>query len=82
MKQIEITPELERILQQVNGDDVVFTRQGHAVALLSEVDDEELYWYARERDPAFLASMAKAREQVKQGHTVAHDELKRHLGIE
>jgi PHD/YefM family antitoxin component YafN of YafNO toxin-antitoxin module len=82
MKQVEVTPELEKILAQARQEDVVFTRQGHAVALLSEFDDEELYWYARERDPEFLASLAKARTQVQQAQTIQHNELKRQLGIE
>jgi hypothetical protein len=61
---------------------VILTREGHAVALLSEFDDEEMYWYARERDPEFLASLAEARTQVRQGKTVTQDELKRQLGID
>jgi PHD/YefM family antitoxin component YafN of YafNO toxin-antitoxin module len=84
MKQIELTKDmgLEQIVQQAQQEDVVLTRQGHAVALVSEIDDEELYWYAREHDPEFLASIQRAREQVKQGQSVSHEELKRQLGIE
>jgi hypothetical protein len=50
--------------------------------MASDSDDDEIYWYARERDPEFLASLLKAREQVKQGQTVSHEDLKRDLGIE
>jgi PHD/YefM family antitoxin component YafN of YafNO toxin-antitoxin module len=84
MKQIELTDEtkLEQVLQQARQEDIVLTRQGHAIALVSEMDDEELYWYAREHDPDFLASLQRAREQVKQGQTIRHDDLKRQLGIE
>jgi len=39
-------------------------------------------WYARERDPAFLESLAKARRQVEQGKTVSHENLKRELGLD
>jgi hypothetical protein len=56
--------------------------QEAAVGLVSEIDDAELYWHGRERDPEFLASIQRAREQVKQGQTIGHDELKRELGID
>jgi len=49
---------------------------------LSTMDDDELYWAARERDPAFIASLKKAREQVAQAKTISHEELKKRLGIE
>jgi hypothetical protein len=84
MTQIELTPglEVEKIIQQAQEGDVVLMRAGHAVALLSDFDDEDLYWYGRERDPQFLASLAKAREQVANGQTVSHEELKKQLGID
>ncbi len=84
MKQVELTSDLklDTLVQQMNGEEVVLTRQGHAVALLSEFDDDELYWYQREHDPEFIASIAAAREEVAQGKTISHDELKKQLGIE
>ncbi len=84
MIQIEITPELklEEILQQMQGEDVVLTKKGHAIALLSDFDDEEMYWYAREHDPEFLASLARAREQVAKGQIITLEELKKQLAIE
>jgi hypothetical protein len=33
-------------------------------------------WNAREHEPAFLESLAKARQQVEQGKTVSHANLK------
>jgi hypothetical protein len=84
MKKVELTPELdlETLLQQLNGEEVVLMRQGHAVALLSEFDDDELYWHQREHDPAFIASIGEAREQVAQGKTITQEELKKRLGLE
>jgi hypothetical protein len=34
MKQVELTPDLklETLLEELNGEDIVLTRQGHAVA--------------------------------------------------
>ena len=84
MKQVEITPglDLDNVLRQIREGNVVLTRQGHAVALLSEFDDDDLYWYAREHDPSFVASLKKAREQAAKGDTISLEELKKQLGIE
>ncbi len=84
MKQVELTPDLtlDAILQQMNGEDVLVTQHGRAVALLSACDDDELYWYKREHEPAFIASIAEAREQAGQGRTITQEDLKKHLGIE
>lgn len=50
--------------------------------LVSDFDDDDLYWYEREKDPEFIASIAQAREEVAQGKTVTHEELKKELGLE
>jgi PHD/YefM family antitoxin component YafN of YafNO toxin-antitoxin module len=83
MKRVELTASLkvDNVVKQMNGEDVVLMRQGHAVALLSKVDDDELYWIERENDPAFIASIAKARKQVARGETISHDDLKKRYGI-
>ena len=62
-------------------EDVVLLRDGHPVVLMTAFDEDDLAWYARERDPAFLESVAKARHQVEQGKTVSHEDLKRDLGL-
>ena len=84
MKRIDIQADakLEDVLQEAKKEDVVLMRNGHAVALLTDFDDEEMYWYARERDPEFIASIARAREQAGKGETVTHEDLKGQLGIE
>jgi hypothetical protein len=84
MKEVELTPDLnlETLVKELNGEEVVLLRDGHAVALLSELDDDERYWHQRERDPAFIASIAKAREQVARGQTVTLEDVKKRLGIE
>ena len=58
--------------------DVLVMRDGHMVALLMPFDDD-LEWYARERDPEFLASLSRARRQVQEGRTITHGDLKRSL---
>ena len=48
---------------------------------LMHEDRDDLEWYARERDPEFLASLVRAREQVARGETLGHEALKRELGL-
>jgi hypothetical protein len=70
------------IVRQAEQEDVILMRDGHAVALITPFDDEDLQWYARERDPEFLASVARARQQIADKDTLSHDKLKQQLGIE
>jgi hypothetical protein len=84
MKQIELTDLVgwDELLRQIEREDIVLTRRGQAVALLSEIDQEELYWRQREKDPAFIASLVRARDQAKQRKTISHQKLKRKLGLD
>jgi hypothetical protein len=83
MKMIVVTPNmpLEEALRQGSDDDVVIIRDGRAVALVTPFDDDDVDWYARERDPAFIASIAEARKQVAEGKTLSHQELLARLGM-
>jgi PHD/YefM family antitoxin component YafN of YafNO toxin-antitoxin module len=76
------TTSCAEIVEQAAQEDVVLVRNGHAVALVIPFDDDDLEWYAREHDPAFLESIARARGQVENQRTVSHQELKRELGID
>jgi hypothetical protein len=70
----------EEMASQAQHEEVLLVRDGHAVALVIPFDDDDLEWYARERDPAFLESLARARRQVQEGRTIGHRDLKRRLG--
>jgi hypothetical protein len=70
------------VLRQAAEEDVIVLRDGHPFILMTPFDDVDLAWYARERDPAFLESLAKAREQVEDGKTVNRENLKRGLGLD
>jgi antitoxin (DNA-binding transcriptional repressor) of toxin-antitoxin stability system len=63
-------------------EEVLVVKNGHAVALVIPFDDEDLEWYAREREPDFLASLVRARQQVERGETIRHEDLKRELGLD
>lgn len=82
MKTLNFTANnwFDEVVRSAAGEDVVLMRDGHAIALVVPFDDDDLEWYARERDPAFLASIARAREQIRQGQTRSHEELARELG--
>ena len=71
----------DEVLTQAGEEDVLVLRDGHPVVLITPFDDDDLAWYAREHDPAFLDSLARARRQVERGNAVSHGELKKQLGL-
>ena len=75
-------PSWDDVLRQAGEEDVLVLRNGHPVVLMTPFDEDDLAWYAREHDPAFLASLSKARHQVEQGETVSHSDLKQQLGLD
>lgn len=72
----------EETVRQAEQEEVLVVRDGHAVAMFVPFDDDDLEWYTQERDPAFLASLMQAHQQVQEGRTVGHDDLKRQLGLD
>lgn len=72
----------DEVLQQAGQEEVVVMRDGLPVVLMTPFDEDDLAWYVRERDPAFLESLAEARRQVEAGYTMSHDELKKELGLD
>ena len=83
MKTVVVTANmpLEEALRTGCEEDVLIIRDGHAVALVTPFDDEDVEWYARESDPGFIASIADARQQVIEGKTISHEELLARLSI-
>ena len=72
----------DEVLRLAGEEEVLVLRDGHPVVLMTPFDDDDLAWYARERDPAFLVSLAKARVQVEEGQSVSHEDLKKELGLD
>lgn len=72
----------DEVLNQAGDEDVLVLRDGHPVVLMTPFDDDDLAWYSRERDPAFLDSLAQARRQVARGEVVRHGDLKKEFGLE
>ncbi len=71
----------DEVLKEAGEEDVLVVRDGHPFVLMMPFDDDDLAWYARERDSAFLESLANARRQVAHGETVDHERLKTELGL-
>ncbi len=76
------TSSWDDVLRQAGEEDLLVLRDGHPVVLMTPFDQEDLAWYASERDPAFLASLAKARRQVEEGESVSHEDLKKEMGLD
>src|SRR5215204_399685 len=64
-----------RELLPKDSEDVLVIENGHAVALVTPFDDDDAEWYARERNPEFIESIRRAREQVKRGETLTESDL-------
>ena len=84
MKTLTATKELSSIelIDQVQNDHIVLTRGGKPMAVVMPLDDDDLEWLERELNPEFIASIARAREQVRQGKGVSHDEVVTMFGLE
>ncbi|MBW3538902.1 MAG: hypothetical protein KY476_01400 [Planctomycetes bacterium] len=76
------TTTVEEVIAAVDQDDVLLYREGKPVALLSAFDEDDLEWYVREREPAFVESIARARQQVEAGQTLSQEALKQQLGLD
>ena len=83
MKTVELSEAegSEKAIRAGQSEEVIVTQQGTPVALVVPFDSDDLEWYARERDPEFIKSIAQAREEFKQGKWVSHEQLKSELGL-
>lgn len=85
MKTITATKELssEDLIDQVQNDQIILLRGGRPAAVVMSLDDDDdLEWLKRELDPQFIASIARAREDVRKGKGVSHDEVVKMFGLE
>lgn len=84
MKTIDLKerPELEEAVRELENGSAVLLRDGHAVAMVSPVDDDDLEWLALETSPEFIESIAHARQQAREGKVISHEQLMKELGID
>jgi antitoxin (DNA-binding transcriptional repressor) of toxin-antitoxin stability system len=81
MKTIELNGAAasEQALRDGQTEDVVVCRDGKPVAMVIPFDADDLAWYAVEHSPAFIKSIETARQQVRAGQTVSHEDLFKEL---
>ena len=53
----------DEVLRQASEEDVIVMRDGHPLVRMTPFDEDDLAWCARERDPAFLELLARARRR-------------------
>ena len=71
----------DEIVHEARSEDVVLVQNGHPVAVVMPLEDDDLEWLKIERSPEFIAAIAKAREQVRRGECITHEELLAELGL-
>lgn len=66
----------EDALRQARDEEVLVVRDGHPVAMVLPMDQDEWDWYVREQDANFIKSIAEARKDVAEGHVTRHEDLR------
>ena len=72
----------DEVVHEAQSEDVVLVQNGRPVAVVMPVDDDDLDWLKIERSPEFIAAIADAREQVRRGETITHEQLLAELGLD
>jgi prevent-host-death family protein len=71
----------DEVVHEARSEDVVLIQNGRPVAVVMPIEEDDLEWLRIERSPEFIASIAKAREQVRRGECITHEELLAELGL-
>lgn len=69
------------VVSQARSEDVVLIQNGRPVAVVMPIGDDDLDWLKIERSPEFIAAIANAREQVRCGECITHEQLLAELGL-
>ncbi|MGA2497132.1 MAG: hypothetical protein ABSH20_05295 [Tepidisphaeraceae bacterium] len=69
------------VLTQGEQEEVIVLKHGHPVAIVAPFDEDDLAWFAHERDPAFIQSIARARSQVAANDVQSQEDLTREFGL-
>jgi prevent-host-death family protein len=72
----EAKNDICRLIREAEGGQVLVTRHGKPAALIIGFrDDDDWLDYRLEHDPRFLARIAKARQEVREGKFVPLESL-------
>ena len=80
MKVMEMDEKLESVLPAVGEEGVVLTKNGRAVLHIEPFTDDDLDDWLFEHDPATIARAERARQQIREGKGIPHDEVRKRLG--
>ena len=79
MKVMEMDERTEVLLSLLGDEDLVLTKNGHAMVHVEPFTDEDLDDWRFEHDSAVLSRAEAAREQLRNGQGVTHAEVRRRL---
>ena len=72
----EVKDDLSRYLREAEQTEVIITRHGRpAGVLIGFATEEDWFDYRLEKDPRFLARIAKARESLRAGRGVRLEDI-------
>lgn len=72
----KLKDDLSRYLRLAASDEIIITRHGKPAGVLIGFDSEEDWFeYQLERNPAFLARVAAAREALRRGRGIRLEDL-------
>ncbi|MGD2179813.1 type II toxin-antitoxin system prevent-host-death family antitoxin [Lusitaniella coriacea] len=72
-----IENDLSSYLQMAEKEDVIITRQGVPIGILIGLDDAEDWWEELLlHNPKFLARIAQARENLREGKSTSIEQLR------
>ena len=71
----------DEVVHEARTEDVVLIQNGRPVAVVMPIEGDDLEWLKIEQSPEFIASIAKAREEVRRGECITHEELLAELGL-
>ncbi len=73
----KVKDDLYRYLRLASADEIVITRHGRpAGVLIGFASEEDWFEYRLERDPRFLARVARAREAIRRGRAVRLEDVR------
>jgi antitoxin (DNA-binding transcriptional repressor) of toxin-antitoxin stability system len=84
VKRIEIgeaTGPLGQYTRELGGGPLVLTRDGHAIAALVAIDDDDAESLALSLSPRFQAVIDQARREHREGRSLSSEEVRRALGL-
>lgn len=78
----ETRTSLSSLVEVAENEDVLLTRNGHALARLEKFTDEDWDDWAFEHDPQEIARGQAARERLRKGEGKTLQEVAGELGVE